>query len=126
LLFHPGVASIRCKDCKKYDYDFDTGRRKKFAQGTQDRLRVTPPPCERKQGCPKGGPQEERSCQLTDANYATLLLFMANQSMAGGCLTNVERADSLVRRHFAILAPLYQEWRRRREADALAAAMMGR
>ena len=119
LLFHPGVAVIDCRDCQKFIYDFATGQRKTYAQGTRDRLRPanTPPPCHK---CPKQSPQQSHEHELSAKNWRTLSLYQQVRASRGACLTDAMKNDGLLMKNLATIDALFRRWEREQQASAVA------
>lgn len=121
LLFHPGPASIRCDDCKRYIYDLETGERKTHpGPGGRElpdlRYPGMPLPCE---NCPKQSPAKEKEYRLSDRNWKTLELYEQVRASAGACLSEAERRDPILRRNLAIIDRIMRQYERRRSAEEL-------
>src|SRR4051812_34267113 len=97
-MLHPAIARIKCSDCFKFSYNFETGERETFlgVDGTRvdvERPRTVPPPCH---NCPKGSPENEENCTLSEKNLATLILYRQMRATGGRCLWDHEAADELL------------------------------
>jgi hypothetical protein len=121
LLWHPGVAAIRCRDCERYVYDLETGKLKTYRSGPsreekpQLRPAGTLPPCG---DCPKGGKHREWETRLSAANLKTLALY--RETRAGVPLSRAERRDSIVRENMALIDGLVRDWERHRQGEEFA------
>ena len=115
LLFHPGVASIACKDCLEFLYNMQTGRRQTYRSGPErtetpyPRLPNVPPPCRSMEGCPKGSPEREHESILSSRNVQTVRFYHQVRATSGSCLTPAERRDPILCRNLALLDRLYRQ-----------------
>ncbi len=127
LLFHPGVASFSCSDCKKFFYDHTTGELKTYNSGpTREKLPMirppnVPTPCHQ---CPKESPEKESEHELSERSYRTLVLYQRAMATGFSYLTKREKRDPLVAKHFVILERLYREYERQRQANDIATTLM--
>ena len=127
LLFHPGVASFSCAECKKFFYDHTTGELKTYNSGpTREKLPMirpanVPTPCHQ---CPKESPEKESEHELSDRSYQTLVLYQRAMATGFHYLTKREKRDPLVAKHFVILERLYREYERQRQSNDIANTLM--
>jgi hypothetical protein len=121
-LFHPGVISISCDDCKVHKYDLKTGKVETFTSGPkrEEKPKKRPPeipaPCDK---CPKGGPENEEACRLSARNRQAVFLY---REVRAGC--PVENGDEQFRFNMALIDTIYREWERKRLAEGLAEAIV--
>lgn len=127
LLYHPGVASIDCNDCQKRLYDYDTGKpktwkgsggKKIYADGPSHK-----PQCKTSHGCPKGSPEEAAKIELTPKNWKTLRLYRQLRVANFRFMTDSEKNDRILRKHFGILDEIYREWELKQQANDLARSL---
>jgi hypothetical protein len=122
ILFHPGVASFTCEDCRKYIYDMDSGKPKTYKAGPKReekpmlRPANTKTPCEK---CPRKSPEEAHHYELSDRNSKTWLLYRRAHATQFHFLHDAEKKDPLLARNFAILDELYAEHDRQERAATL-------
>lgn len=108
MLFHPGAASIDCRDCQSFIYDLETGRRQTYRAGPTleekpcRRPAGSPTPCHR---CPKQSPENARRRQLSQRNLFTWELFRRHRAAA---LPHDLFADATLAGNFADLQELVQ------------------
>lgn len=102
---HPALLGRSCDDCIQWMYDETTGRRmtrlgKPIPRG------AGPTPCETCPKCPAGEPATPatgRTSELSEKNWRALEHFIATRHDG---LTEVEKADPIVRKHRKILENL--------------------
>ncbi len=123
ILFHPGLASFDCQQCKEYIYDFDTGERKTYLAGPkrEEQPMMRPPnvktPCNK---CAKMSPKEAETFQLNERNQRTCTLYRLAKATNFEYLTKAEKRDPIIAHNFAVLDFLHREHERRRHANELA------
>ena len=91
-----------------------TGKLLKRADRPQRRKPTQKTPC---QSCPKGSPENERYCLLSERNNQTLKLFLA--ARAAGLLNEAEKNDPIIVSNFALLEQLFTHYDHRRNAEAI-------
>lgn len=119
LLFHPGAASIPCEKCKEFVFDLETGEQQTYQSGPQRKelplLRAgSPTPCH---VCPKESPEKAKEVELSEKNWQAWNFY--TQAKATG-LTEVERADPIVRQAFALLDPILRAANAKQDAGFVA------
>jgi len=107
---HPHLAALSCNECQKWVHDLKTGKPQLYG-GRKIKQHPKGPPCVQDPGCcPKVGPGKS---DLTYQNERVLRHF--EMCRAVGQFPD----DDTVRRHAAILEPIFQDQEQKRETDEL-------
>jgi len=121
LLAHPRVTQITCKDCKKWQFDFKTGRKKERAGIPITREVNEPTPCFK---CPKLSGVEikkpENSIELNTKNSKAFTKYLEWKA------TNSFPDDEIVRRNAGMIRWIEDSYLRdRSDLTQIIPAMMG-
>jgi len=119
LLHHPEIGSLKCSDCKRWIYDIKTGKKLERHGEPQRRKPGTTLPCAT---CPRESPEKEAETTLMPCNEKTLMLYLAVRG--GAALTQEESEDPIIRRNFAMLQIIHDNWRQRNQANELTQGLM--
>ncbi|MBT7069647.1 MAG: hypothetical protein HN975_02000 [Anaerolineae bacterium] len=114
IFHHPALARLTCEECQNWIVDIKTAEKLIRGGKPQKRKPHQPTPCAE---CPRKSPKNERRYRLMPCNDTTLMLFFAVQG--GVSLSPEEAQDPIVRKNFAALKIIYNNWQQRNEADEL-------
>lgn len=112
ILFHPGAARIDCRECAKFVFNLETGEKEVFKSGPERKeLPVVrgpgqPTPCH---SCPKESPEKAKEIELTDRNWRAYRHYKEARAVG---LSEEERRDPIVRKHFALLDAVLERYER--------------
>lgn len=119
ILFHPGAARIDCGDCAKWVFNLETGEKEVFKSGPERKeLPVVRQPGEATpcHSCAKESPEHAQEIELSPRNWRCWRHYREGRAVG---LCELERRDPLVRKHFALLAALEEQYERHQsQADS--------
>lgn len=124
-MFHPGVARIKCSDCRKRLHNMETGEPQTYTSGPNKELKFfdgpaheNKSPCMTGGKCPKIHYSREAEFVLSTKNHNTVLLWRHVRSTHGRILEG-GHVDRLLADNLAILDDIYQQrerWRNNKDS----------